>query len=249
MHLRHVSAPENKRIGKMHVIVITHRFIYAECLYKAYYCARHAMAGIRVDIVASESPFDQFYSGNIIYKGINLSPRSPKDSIAAGIAHITEDRQKLGLMLSKSILENMTLVGLSDKIKGFFINIKKHSPLIKNIVESLRIKTPSVFQEAGNLSGGNQQKVVLGKWLFAEADTYIFDEPTRGIDVNAKAEFYKIMSDLTKKGKSIIMISSDMPELISMSDRILVVRKGRINSEIQKENITEENIIRSALGI
>jgi ABC-type sugar transport system ATPase subunit len=203
----------------------------------------------RTEIIRAISGADQFYSGKIYYKGKLLELRSPRDSIKTGIAHITEDRQKLGLMLSKSILENMTLVGLSEKIKGFFVNIKKHPPLIEGIVDSLRIKTPSVFQEAGLLSGGNQQKVVLGKWLFAEADTYIFDEPTRGIDVNAKAEFYKIMCELTKEGKSIIMVSSDMPELISMSDRILVVRKGQVTREMKEEEITEENIIRSALGI
>ncbi|MBI9108498.1 MAG: sugar ABC transporter ATP-binding protein [Spirochaetales bacterium] len=203
----------------------------------------------RTEIVRAITGADQYYSGRIIYKDKELSPGTPKDSIKAGIAHITEDRQKLGLMLFNSILENITLVGLSEKIKGFFVNVKKHPPLIAGVIDSLNIKTPSVFQEAGYLSGGNQQKVVLGKWLFAGADTYVFDEPTRGIDVNAKAEFYKIMSDLTKEGKSIIMISSDMPELISMSDRILVVQNGRINKEIKKEYITEENIIRSALGM
>ena len=203
----------------------------------------------RTEIIRAVSGADRFYSGEIIYNGKKLNLRTPGDSIRSGIAHITEDRQKLGLMLNKSIFENMTLVGLSGRIRGFFLNIKKHPPLIEGIVDSLRIKTPSVFQEVGYLSGGNQQKVVLGKWLFAEAETYIFDEPTRGIDVNAKAEFYKIMSDLTRQGKSIIMISSDMPELISMSDRILVVRKGSINREILKNDITEENIIRSALGM
>ena len=116
-------------------------------------------------------------------------------------------------------------------------------------MDTLGIKTPNVFQEVQNLSGGNQQKVVLGKWLFAESDFYVFDEPTRGIDVNSKTDFYQLMSMLTKKGKSIIMVSSDMTELISMSDRILVVRKGSITGEIPLEEISEERIIKSALGI
>ena len=126
---------------------------------------------------------------------------------------------------------------------------KKHPPLIEPIFKELRLKTPSVWTEAVYLSGGNQQKVVLAKWLYVQQEIYIFDEPTRGIDVNAKAEFYKQMSALTKQGKCIIMISSDMPELISMSDRILVVKKGQIEGELVGEQITEQEIIRRALGV
>ena len=152
-------------------------------------------------------------------------------------------------MLGGSVLENTTIVGLRNKIKGFFINVKKEPPLIEGIIKDLNVKTPSVMQEVKYLSGGNQQKVVLGKWLFADQEVYIFDEPTRGIDVNAKVEFYKQMSNLTKQGKCIIMISSDMPELISMSDRVLVVRNGEITGELQKDEITEEEIIKRALGV
>jgi ABC-type sugar transport system ATPase subunit len=152
-------------------------------------------------------------------------------------------------MLGQSILENMTIVGLGNKIKQFFFKVARHQPLVSPLVQQLSIRTPSLFQQVQNLSGGNQQKVVLGKWLFAESDFYVFDEPTRGIDVNSKAEFYQLMSALTKEGKSIIMVSSDMPELISLSDRVLVVRKGEITGEIRGEEITEERIIRSALGM
>ena len=175
--------------------------------------------------------------------------KDPNDSINAGIAFITEDRQKLGLMLHASVLENATIIGLREKIKGFFVNIKKFPPLIEPLLKELRVKTPSVWTEAVYLSGGNQQKVVLAKWLYAEQDIYIFDEPTRGIDVNAKAEFYKQMSNLTKQGKCILMISSDMPELISMSDRVLVVRDGRIDCELKGEQINEQEIIKRALGV
>lgn len=203
----------------------------------------------RTEIVRALTGATRYAGGTIELRGHKLELRSPADSIGYGMAHITEDRQKLGLMLGKSILENMTIVGLGTKIKGFFLNIKNHPPYIAPLMGALNIKTPSVFQEVRNLSGGNQQKVVLGKWLFAESDLYVFDEPTRGIDVNAKAEFYHLMSMLTKQGKSIIMVSSDMPELISMSDRVLVVHKGAISSEILKQDITEERIIKSALGI
>ncbi|MGE0074608.1 MAG: sugar ABC transporter ATP-binding protein [Sphaerochaetaceae bacterium] len=203
----------------------------------------------RTEIVRALTGADKFFAGAIEYHGKRLDLHSPADSIRHGFAHITEDRQQLGLMLGKSILENMTIVGMGAKIRGFFLNIKKHPPFIMPLVDSLDIKTPSVFQEVQNLSGGNQQKVVLGKWLFADSDFYVFDEPTRGIDVNAKAEFYRLMSMLTKEGKSIIMVSSDMPELISMSDRVLVVRKGAVTGEIPKGEITEERIIKSALGM
>lgn len=203
----------------------------------------------RTEIVRALTGADRFYAGTIEYKGKQLDLRNPEDSIRNGFAHITEDRQQLGLMLGKSIVENMTIVGLGDKIKGFFLNIKHHQSHVEPLVNTLAIKTPSLFQEVQNLSGGNQQKVVLGKWLFADSDFYVFDEPTRGIDVNAKAEFYHLMSMLTKQGKSIIMVSSDMPELISMSDRVLVIRKGAITGEIPLEEISEERIIKSALGM
>lgn len=194
-------------------------------------------------------PQDLIESAYLDGAGVWARIKDPNDSINAGIAFITEDRQKLGLMLHASVLENATIIGLREKIKGFFVNIKKFPPLIEPLLKELRVKTPSVWTEAVYLSGGNQQKVVLAKWLYAEQGIYIFDEPTRGIDVNAKAEFYKQMSNLTKQGKCILMISSDMPELISMSDRVLVVRDGRIDCELKGEQINEQEIIKRALGV
>lgn len=211
------------------------------------------MAGMvgsgRTEIIRALSGADKRYSGKIYLNGKELKIKNPADGIDAGIAHITEDRQKLGLSLSASVLENMTIVGLKNKIKGAFVNIKKHPQLVAGLIGDLNIKTPSVYQPVVYLSGGNQQKVVLGKWLFAQQEVYIFDEPTRGIDVNAKAEFYKQMSKLTKEGKCVIMISSDMPELISMSDRVLVVRNGEVKSELEGDMITEQEIIKKALGV
>jgi len=201
----------------------------------------------RTEIVRAISGADRFYKGTIRYKGKNINVKKPKDTIKIGIAHITEDRQRYGLMLDQNIIENMTIVGMDKKINGFFINVKNHIPFVKPIVDDLNVKAASMYQHVRYLSGGNQQKVVLGKWLFMDIDVFIFDEPTRGIDVNSKTEFYKLMSTLTKEGKSIILISSDMPELISMSDRVLVVRKGNISKELMKEDISEESIIKSAL--
>ena len=206
----------------------------------------------RTEIVRAISGADPRYSGDIYLNGEKLTIRNPRDSIEAGIAHITEDRQRLGLNLNASVLENALMVGLQQKNrmrKGILYNCNSYAAPIQGIVEKLKIKTPSLQQAAVNLSGGNQQKVVLGKWLFAEQSVYIFDEPTRGIDVNAKAEFYKQMTALTHAGNCIIMVSSDMPEMISMSDRILIVRNGEICSELTGDEINEQTIIREALGV
>jgi len=201
----------------------------------------------RTEIVRAIAGADRFHSGTIKYRGQRLVIRNPRQAIDAGIAHITEDRQRLGLSLGLSVLENITVIGLERRIKSWFFRVRGTVGTVKPLVEKLRIKTASPFTEVRLLSGGNQQKVVLAKWLLVDSSLLIFDEPTRGIDVNAKTEFYRLMSELTRGGKSIIMISSDMPELVSMSDRVLVVRNGGIVDELQKSEITEEAIISSAL--
>jgi len=189
------------------------------------------------------------YGGTIKYKGEELVIKNSGDSIRNKIGYITEDRQRLGLNLGAPIVENLTMVGLQTKIKGVFINVKNFVPMVRDIIDGLRIKMASPLQEVKNLSGGNQQKVVLGKWLFSDCEVLIFDEPTRGIDVNAKSEFYKIMTGLTQEGKCIIMISSDLPELVSMSDRVAVVRNGEITKILEKDEISENSVIRYALEV
>ena len=203
----------------------------------------------RTEIMRALTGADARYAGEVRIHGKPVTIHNPRQSIENGFAFITEDRQKQGLALGLSVLENTTIVGLRNKIRGVFVSIKKHPPLIAEILRDLHVKTASVWTEAIYLSGGNQQKVVLAKWLFAEQEIYIFDEPTRGIDVNAKAEFYKQMSALTKQGKCILMISSDMPELISMSDRVLVIRDGAVVSELSGSQINEQEIIQKALGV
>ena len=206
----------------------------------------------RTEIVRAISGADPRHSGDMYINGKKLVIRNPRDGIEAGIAHITEDRQRLGLNLGASVLENALIVGLQQKEKvkdGVFYNYNDYADDVQDIVQKLKIKTPHLQQQVVNLSGGNQQKVVLGKWLFANQSVYIFDEPTRGIDVNAKSEFYKQMTALTKAGNCIIMVSSDMPEMISMSDRVLVVRNGAIKCELTGEDINEQTIIKEALGV
>ena len=203
----------------------------------------------RTEIARAISGADARYSGDIFLNGEKLTIRNPRDGIRAGIAHITEDRQRLGLNLGASVLENTLMVGLQAMKPSLYYNYRAYSPEVQPIVEKLNVRTPSLMQEVVNLSGGNQQKVVLGKWLYAKEKVYIFDEPTRGIDVNAKVEFYKQMTELTKAGNAIIMISSDMPELISMSDRVLVIRDGAVRCELTGERINEQTIIKEALGV
>ena len=147
------------------------------------------------------------------------------------------------------MLENILLVGLQNMKAGLVYNFRKFAPRVRPIVDRLRIRTPSLLQEVVYLSGGNQQKVVLGKWLYAKQSVYIFDEPTRGIDVGAKAEFYREMTGLAGEGHCILMVSSEMPELISMSDRVLVIRDGAVKRELHGEDINEQSIIREALGV
>ena len=203
----------------------------------------------RTEIVRAISGADRFASGEILMNGEKLRILSPRDAIRAGIAHITEDRQRLGLNLGSSVLENGLMVKLQHMKPSLLYHFKSYASLLRPVIEGLNVKTPSLMQEVMYLSGGNQQKVVLGKWLITNAQVFIFDEPTRGIDVNAKAEFYKQMTELAKAGKAIIMVSSEMPELISMSDRVLVVRDGAIHCQLSGGEINEQNIIKQALGV
>lgn len=177
--------------------------------------------------------------------------RSPRDAIRHGIGFITEERKQNGIIWMLSIRENISLASLKKLSGKFFMNRKAEKTAVREQVGSLRIKAPDMETMLVNLSGGNQQKVILGKWLTSNPSILFVDEPTKGIDVGTKADFYKIMSDLTKQGVSIIMVSSDMPELISMSDRVLVLADGKITAELHREagEITETNVMRAAIGM
>ena len=185
-------------------------------------------------------------SGRIWLNGNEVKISTPMDAIKNGLCLITEDRQKLGLLLDMNINENITITAL-EKLKGKFINRKAEKEDAEAIIKKVNLKALDYETDVKYLSGGNQQKVVIGKWLFENARVIIFDEPTRGIDVNSKAEIYTLMGDLLKEGKAILMISSDMPELISMSDRVIIVKDGAITGELEGQNINEQNIITKAL--
>ena len=163
-----------------------------------------------------------------------------------GIGYLSEDRKRYGIVVQKTVAENSTMATLEKYIKGLFINKKDEKNIAQEYVDQLATKTPSVDQLVVNLSGGNQQKVVIAKWLVRDCDILIFDEPTRGIDVGAKNEIYKLMNKLAAEGKSIIMISSEMTEILRMSDRIVIMCEGKKTGELDISEATQENIMNLA---
>jgi len=186
--------------------------------------------------------------GGIYVEGKRIEINSPRDALAAGLGLVPEDRQLQGLILLMAVKENITLPGL-DKISHWkVINKKKEDKIALLYIEKLGIQPPNLLQPAKGLSGGNQQKVVLAKWLALKPSVLILDEPTRGIDVGAKAEIHSLMCQLAREGVGIIMISSELPEILGMSDRILVMAEGRITGEFKREEATQEKIINCAVG-
>ena len=185
-------------------------------------------------------------SGDIYINGKKVEINSPEDAVKNGIGYLSEDRKRFGIVVQKTIAENSTLATLEKYMKGIFINKKKENEVTQKYVDSLATKTPGIDQLVVNLSGGNQQKVVIAKWLVRDSEILIFDEPTRGIDVGAKNEIYKLMNRLAAEGKSIIMISSEMTEILRMSDRIIVMCEGKVTGEIGIEEVSQEKIMNMA---
>lgn len=185
-------------------------------------------------------------SGDVYINGKKMDIKNPMDAVKNGIGYLSEDRKQYGIVVQKTVAENSTMASLDNYMNGIFINKKKEAAVASKYVDSLKTKTPSVDQLVVNLSGGNQQKVVIAKWLVKDCDILIFDEPTRGIDVGAKSEIYQLMNELVAEGKSIIMISSEMTEILRMSDRIVVMCEGRKTGEMDISEATQENIMHAA---
>ncbi|GAK55596.1 sugar ABC transporter ATP-binding protein [Candidatus Vecturithrix granuli] len=185
--------------------------------------------------------------GQIFLENTSIRIARPSDAIKHGIAYVTEDRKETGLVLTSSVKENISLTCLKRLSNLVFINGKQEQRDVMQMVEMFRVKTPSLQQLVVNLSGGNQQKVVLGKWLLTRPKILLFDEPTRGIDVGAKREIYNFISDYTNRGSAVIMVSSELPEIIGMSDRILVFRRGELAGEMKREEATQEKIMHLAV--
>lgn len=191
---------------------------------------------------------DKIDGGKIYINGKEVHIKSPRDAIKNGIAFLTEDRKGQGLVLAQSIRTNLILANLKGFSKGLFLNEKKIGEAGEETIKELSIKTPSLDEIVGQLSGGNQQKVVIGKWVNTEADIFIFDEPTRGIDVGAKVEVYRVMNHLVKQGKCVIMISSEMPEILGMSDEVVVMREGKVTGIMSRnsDKFNQEDIMKAA---
>ena len=185
-------------------------------------------------------------SGDIYINGEKVTINNPQDAVKYGIGYLSEDRKRYGIVVQKTVAENTTMATLESYMKGMFIDKKKEKEVAEKYVEALATKTPSIDQLVVNLSGGNQQKVFIAKWLTRDSQILIFDEPTRGIDVGAKNEIYKLMNKLAAEGKSIIMISSEMTEILRMSDRIVVMCEGKKTGELDISEATQENIMNLA---
>jgi len=189
---------------------------------------------------------DEVQGGTIRIKGRPVRINSPMDAVTHGIGYLSEDRKRFGLATGLSVVENSLMASYEKYEAGIFIHAKKVREITSVYAKKLNIRTPSIDQLLKNLSGGNQQKVVIAKWLINDADILIFDEPTRGIDVGAKSEVYTLMNELVKEGKSIIMISSELPEVLRMSDRIIVMCEGRVTGELDIEEASQKKIMRFA---
>jgi len=189
---------------------------------------------------------DKKNSGDLFVNGKKISITSPNKAVENGIGYLSEDRKRYGIVLGMSVANNIVLTKLKDFISNMFIKEKMIDKAAQEYVKKIDIKTPSTQQLAKSLSGGNQQKVIIAKWLLNNCDILIFDEPTRGIDVGAKSEIYKIMNNFAAMGKSIIMISSELPELIRMSDRVLVMCEGNHTATLSGEDINQNTIMKYA---
>jgi len=191
---------------------------------------------------------DKKVSGKVLLNGTEVTLKNPRDAIKNGIGFITENRRDEGLFLRSTIRVNTVMVGLKKILNKGFISYKKEKEVSEEYVNKLKIVTPSINQKAMFLSGGNQQKVVLSKWLFSDSEIIIFDEPTRGIDVGARREIYNLINDLVSNGCTIVVVSSDLEEIIGISDRIIVMYEGNIAGEVLKEDFSQNLITKYAVG-
>lgn len=202
----------------------------------------------RSEVMRAIFGIDKLQSGKIAVDGKAVRIRTPRQAIRHGMAMVTEDRKELGLVLCRDIKENITLASLDDYASGPFIRGKEEWDKCEDIADRLTVKMSGLKQHAGNLSGGNQQKVVLCKWLITQPRLLILDEPTRGIDVGAKAEIHQLMREFAKQGMAVIIISSELPEVIGMSDRILVMGEGEIRGEFLRDQFKQDDLLACALG-
>jgi ribose transport system ATP-binding protein len=201
----------------------------------------------RTEVARAIFGADPFDSGEVLVGGKSVQIKHPKNAVANGVGYLSEDRKRYGLALKMDVESNVVLASFRKFVGlGGWVNGARTHETAQQYVEMLAIKTPSVAQKVKNLSGGNQQKVIIAKWLVVDTDVLIFDEPTRGIDVGAKSEIYRLLNDLARQGKAIMMISSELPEILRMSHRIVVMCEGRITGELSSAEATQEKIMQLA---
>jgi len=202
----------------------------------------------RTEVVRAIFGADRLSAGRVFVDGKEVAVSSPRDAIAHGVGLLTEDRKNQGLVLGMSVRENITLANLGALVRRGFVSGGEERRVAEDFVRELQIKTPSVEQAVQLLSGGTQQKVVLARWLFTQAGILMFDEPTRGVDVGAKTEIFRLMNALLERGAAVLMVSSELPEVLGMCDRILVMHEGRLAGGLSRAEATQERIMQLATG-
>lgn len=228
--------------------------VFRDVSFTAYYGQILGFAGLvgagRTEVMRAIFGADPIDSGKVFINGKETKIKNPSDAIKEGIAFLTEDRKGQGLVLSQSVKTNLIMATFRNFKKNGFLNEDMIAETTKKRINELRIKTPTHDEVVAQLSGGNQQKVVIGKWLNTDSDIFIFDEPTRGIDVGAKIEVYNIMNQLVSQGKCVIMISSELPEIIAMSDTVIVMREGKVMGMLNRNEskFNQETIMTAAWG-
>lgn len=253
--LGHQFAPKDRPCGDV-VLRVEHltNDIDTDCSFEIRAGEIVGFAGLvgagRSELAESIFGYREMTSGQIHVNGKPCVIKRPRDAIANGIGFVTEDRKSTGLILNKSIALNTTIVTLDELCNRLgIIDLAREQQVVRKQIETLEIKTPSALKLTGELSGGNQQKVILGKWLLTDSKVLICDEPTKGIDVGTKQEFYSILDQLARQGIAIMLISSELSEIIGLSNRVYVMHEGRIVAELPEEELTEENISRHSMAI
>jgi len=253
--LEEYSVPQKKKIGKLALEVrnLSKKNKIEDISFKSYKGEILGFAGLvgsgRTELMKIIFGADKADSGEILIEGKSLKGNSIQDAIKKGVSYLSENRAVDGLVLGMTISNNITLANLSSVSKGFVIQLPKEATTSKKIIDKMRIATTSIEKIVRFLSGGNQQKVVVGKWLLTDSEILIFDEPTRGIDVGAKAEIYHLINDLADNGKSIIVVSSDLPEIMRICSRIIVMKDGKITGELENnEKTTQKEVMQFMLG-
>ncbi len=203
----------------------------------------------RTEVMRTIFGLERYDSGIIKINGKKVAVSGPSDSINNGMVMLSEDRRRYGIIPVRSVRENITLSKLEDFIYRGRLHAKKERAIVKDMCDKMNIKTPTTETDLNALSGGNQQKVILSKWMVNQPEVYLLDEPTRGIDVGAKYEIYKLMTGLARKGKALVMVSSELPELIGMCDRIYVMSEGLITGELKRDEFSQEIIMKLAVGL